>query len=139
VLAQKYTERQTRIEYNKKKCDYYNEVKVTETFIQKQIKYRKNNRPTLTILGARYRAKKSNAQGKHSLKEWQELKILLGKHCLGCWKNNVQLAQDHIMPISKGGSDWINNIQPLCKSCNSSKHSKFDVINLINLAEISFA
>jgi uncharacterized protein YdaU (DUF1376 family) len=61
----------------------------------------------------------------HSSEEWSAMQELFG----GCVKCGAKLSdlhgdactKDHIVPIYKGGSDGIENIQPLCRQCNASK------------------
>lgn len=54
-------------------------------------------------------------------KAWQDKVISLGSVCQGCRRGDVVLTIDHIVPVSKGGTNHITNLQPLCRSCNSSK------------------
>ncbi len=54
---------------------------------------------------------------------WDELKASYGFSCLMCEKKepDVELVADHVIPTSQGGKHDIENIQPLCRGCNSSK------------------
>ena len=76
--------------------------------------------------GRNYRAKIRGATGTHTLEEWEDLKKRFGFRCRMCKKKEpkIRLTRDHIIPISKHGSNFISNIQPLCGPCNSSKHNK---------------
>jgi 5-methylcytosine-specific restriction endonuclease McrA len=70
----------------------------------------------------RQKAKRRNAEGSHTTQEWLDLKEHFENCCLCCGRHESQfdepLEQDHIVPLSKGGSNWISNIQPLCEDCN---------------------
>lgn len=70
------------------------------------------------------RARKTGNGGSHTIKEWRELKEKYGNRCLCCGQI-VPLTEDHIMPLSKGGTDNIDNIQPLCILCNHRKFTEF--------------
>lgn len=70
------------------------------------------------------RARKIANGGSISSKEWEEIKKKYGYRCLCCGRTDVKLHMDHVIPLAKGGHHSIENIQPLCKSCNSSKNTK---------------
>lgn len=58
--------------------------------------------------------------------EWQAIKARHDYRCLMCGKQEpeIKLTLDHIVPVVQGGGFTADNIQPLCRSCNSRKHAK---------------
>jgi uncharacterized protein YdaU (DUF1376 family) len=62
----------------------------------------------------------ARALGRHTDQEWQALLSFCGGKCVQCGSTN-RISKDHITPVYQGGSDAIENIQPLCTSCNSKK------------------
>lgn len=63
--------------------------------------------------------------GSHTVAEWEALKVATGNKCLCCGVSGdeTELTRDHVLPITKGGTDNIDNIQPLCLSCNAKKQA----------------
>lgn len=57
-------------------------------------------------------------------KEWNDLCSQYHYCCVRCGKQK-RLTADHIRPLFLGGSDGIENIQPLCKVCNSIKGTQY--------------
>lgn len=72
--------------------------------------------------GERRRRRLARARfiGTHTKLEWQAMRALF-LHCPCCNRLGYWAAKDHIVSLLDGGSDSIENIQPLCMSCNGSK------------------
>lgn len=68
----------------------------------------------------RRRARKSAAGGTFTPEQWLALCAKYDNRCLACG-HKVALTVDHVVPIVLGGNNDIENLQPLCQSCNSKK------------------
>jgi 5-methylcytosine-specific restriction endonuclease McrA len=73
-----------------------------------------------------YRARLLKNGGEITATEWRELKKKYNYTCLCCKRREpeIKLTLDHVVPVSLGGRNVIENTQPLCKSCNSSKKAR---------------
>jgi len=67
------------------------------------------------------RLSEARKKGAHTASEWSALVSVCGDACLRCGAVDAKLVKDHITPIYQDGSDGIENLQPICASCNSSK------------------
>ncbi|MCZ6750338.1 MAG: HNH endonuclease signature motif containing protein [Acidobacteria bacterium] len=79
-----------------------------------------------------YSLRKALNRGSHSRLEW-ERKLAEYDSCPECGRRWEEIpprpdsrytkvwTKDHIVPLNKGGTDNIENIQPLCYRCNFAK------------------
>ena len=71
-----------------------------------------------------HRRRRGASEGAFTPAEWEALCRRYGNRCLACGRTDLPLTIDHIVPLSKGGSNWITNAQPLCQPCNTRKHDR---------------
>lgn len=111
----------------KKKRENY--LKNKDAIKEKVKIYRKNNREKYRVYSLNRRSIKKLAIGCYTQKDLMFLMERQKGKCAECGrkisfhpkrKKNICHA-DHIMPLSKGGSNKPKNIQLLCASCNCSK------------------
>ena len=71
-------------------------------------------------------AKRRKAIGFFTPEQWEAKKKEYHYFCPACGKKepDIKLTVDHIHPLILGGSNFIENIQPLCMPCNSRKNAK---------------
>ncbi len=91
--------------------------------------YDRTHPPKITLTASEHsklrRARKNNSKGFFTTRQFKVLCDLYGNKCLCCgYRSRLFLHADHVVPLSRGGDNGIENIQPLCRSCNSRKGTK---------------
>lgn len=107
----------------KKDRDADKKYRASERGIQKRIEWKNNNPDYQRIHENNRTAKKKNLEGGFTRDDWHKTLRSFSFVCVYCG-NNKSLAQDHWIPVSKGGGYVLGNIVPACKTCNSSKRNK---------------
>jgi 5-methylcytosine-specific restriction endonuclease McrA len=92
-----------------------------ESAYRKTETYRKANQAHQ----ANRRARKAGAEGTHTVAEFNAVLIAQAYRCLYCGTDiTTGATEDHFIPLSKGGSNYIENIRAACLTCNISKGNK---------------
>lgn len=121
-----------RKEYNKNYNFLHREEK-----IKKAVEWGRKNKDKRKIIRARWRTKnkeltnfltrnyfyrKDGVVGFHSLQQEKDLFEKFKNLCAYCSKKSQGV--DHVVPIRRGGSNFIDNLLPCCFSCNSKKRNQ---------------
>lgn len=68
-------------------------------------------------------AKKCPEGIKPSLIDWDAICEKFGRHCVYCGSED-RITIEHLTPLSRGGTNDVDNIAPACWACNVSKNNK---------------
>lgn len=119
ILKKRYywRNREQILEGRKSKREYYRDLRR---------QWREKNRIHVRVKNRNRYALKMGAYGSHTAQEFEELCKSYNWECTYCrTKMNIMtVTEDHVIPLSRGGSNLIENIVPACMSCNISKSNK---------------
>ena len=95
--------------------------------LEKNKKWKRDNpekaKALRTDAKRRDRARRKGAEGSYSIKDF-EAKCLEFDNCCAYCGSREKLEPDHVVAISKGGTNYIDNIIPACHTCNVRKGNK---------------
>lgn len=86
-----------------------------------------NGRKKLLELAHCRRAIKAGADGTHTAEEFEAVCKEFDYRCAYCSRSIEEvgrITEDHMTPLIRGGSNFIDNMVPACSSCNDSKGAK---------------
>lgn len=72
---------------------------------------------------ARRRARRAGATGEFTWAEITRLWLAFGRACAYCRQPTSEYEPDHVVPLSKGGSNALPNLLPCCPTCNRQKRA----------------
>lgn len=94
-----------------------------KAFYIKQKKWRDSHPDSERARKQRRRAREYGAAGGFAAGDLDRLRVVFGTACLRC-RSVASLTVDHVVPLALGGSNNPDNLQPLCRSCNSKKGAR---------------
>jgi len=94
-----------------------------EVILARSLQWQRDNPEKVLAREQRRRAREANVPiSDLTAQQWNEIKESYDHRCAYCLiRFYGNLTQEHITPISLGGSHTVWNVVPACQSCNSKK------------------
>ena len=89
-------------------------------------RWRDTNRDKLAAKERNRRARKASSEGSHTAADIASLYTRQAGLCMACRADftQVEFHVDHIVPLARGGSNGVENLQLLCAPCNIAKGAR---------------
>lgn len=107
--------------------DYWERLRpsMEQTIAEYDAGGRQRDRVLVNKYKRKLRMMDAQKKGTHTKEQWAAMKVEFKFRCVRCLIQSPEikdfLVKDHIIPVYQGGSDGLDNIQPLCPHCNASK------------------
>lgn len=92
---------------------------------ERTLRYQRNHPEVRSYHDRKKTAKRNNAEGTYTK---TDIELLYRTQKAKCWHCGISIADkyhiDHLIPLSRGGTNWPNNLVLACPKCNMSKGSK---------------
>ena len=96
---------------------------------QRTSNWQKSNPDKVREQSNRHRVRKIEAEGFHTAQDVECIRAKQNDKCAYCrGELRKKWHLDHIVALSKGGSDWPRNLQLLCRQCNVRKSAKDPIV-----------
>jgi 5-methylcytosine-specific restriction endonuclease McrA len=100
-------------------------VRFRDEYLQRVLQWQRDNPDKVRAREARRRARKIAAEGFHTDADIREIYDEQGGVCAYCFVPlPVDYHVEHFIPLSKGGSNWPENLRIACPICNAKKGAR---------------